>query len=57
MIKDVVNEVETEQNDNDNEDDDKDNKKEHSVPKESSSVIRRTSISYTDMCITGKMMK
>ena len=63
MMKEVGNEVETEENvyDNDNdkdgEDDDKDDKEEHSAPKESSCVIRPTSISYTDMAITGKMIK
>ena len=54
-----MNEVETDQIDieNEDDDDDKDEKEEHSAPKESSSVMRPTSISYTDMAITGKMIK
>ena len=40
---------------NENEEDDE--KEEHSVPKESSFVIRPTSITYSDMATTGKMIK
>ena len=42
-------------NENENEEDDE--KEEHSVPKESSFVIRPTSITYSDMATTGKMIK
>ena len=40
-----------------NEDEEDDEKEEHSVPKESSFVIRPTSITYSDMATTGKMIK